>query len=119
MVAVCHDGMAIEVSNLHPEIGTVFVGPVAYHVLEAKDLADGDHTLWGQIDYGAGEILIDPETAPDYRRVLIWHEVLHAILAHAGQKLEEETIQALAYGIVSLIDSNPGNRLLWPGDGNA
>jgi len=100
---------------LDRQIGAIDVGPIRYQVMEAARLTQGDRSLWGEIDYGAATIRVDPEVTRAYRRVLIWHEVLHAVLGHAGQKIDEETIQALAYGIVSLIDANRGNPLLWAG----
>jgi predicted metal-dependent peptidase len=64
--------------------------------------------LDGEIDYRECQILLDVACKPQTMRVVLWHEVIHAILSHAGiSEQSERLVDAIAYGVVQTIRDNP------------
>lgn len=61
-------------------------------------------------------IVLDPILCEPARRKVLWHEIIHVLLRHAGDcdgYDEDETegfIDALAYGITGLLNDNPAIR---------
>jgi hypothetical protein len=70
--------------------------------------ADLPDTSAGVVDYFKHKIQIDEALSNKGMLYTILHECIHAILFHAGRREhDEEIIQALEYGLVQLIQSNP------------
>lgn len=87
---------------------TVQVGGVDYSIDFRKDLRGSDGTkLDGSIDYAPFEILLDSELGIQGNYVTLWHEIVHAILEHAGRDIPDEVIDTMAHGIVQVIRDNP------------
>jgi hypothetical protein len=78
-----------------------------YQIEIREDLRDGPTDLDGWIQWGQLRILIDKDLADDKKQVILWHEILHGILEQAGHAQNEDALDALAYGIVQVVDDNP------------
>lgn len=89
---------------------SVTVGPMQYTVRAIPELrAEDGQRLNGHILYGPCEIRIDAGLDPQVQRVTLWHEVLHAILTHAGHEDDaEKVVEILSYGLVAALRDNPG-----------
>jgi hypothetical protein len=73
-------------------------------------LTDNDKItkLNGHIKYNDCQICVEAEMSPQAKRQTIWHEIVHGILTHAGmEKQDESMIDAIAYGIMDVIQNNP------------
>lgn len=82
------------------------IGAIAYQVATVEELADGQ--LHGDINFGKCRIRIAADGDVQKQHVTLWHEVLHGILYQAGMTdQDEQTIDALAYGIVQVLRDNP------------
>ena len=88
----------------------VRIGGIEYFVLDNQPtLNDGQHLLYGQIDYTCSEIkLSDIARSPDMKGVTLWHEILHGIRNHAGLEIEneEEVVDMFAKGIYQVLQDN-------------
>lgn len=89
------------------EIRAVRVGPVVYQVRYVPHL----HDMAGQPAAGAlyeGQALIEIalELDPQGRRVTLWHELIEIICMQAGFRLTEGQYDALAYGVIGILNSN-------------
>jgi hypothetical protein len=93
---------------------TVKIGPHRYKVEEIERLVSGDGTqpLYGEINYSRGVIRIEKGLAGSYKRQTVWHEALHGILEGAGirEDHDERMIDAIATGIVQVLQDNPWLR---------
>ena len=92
----------------------VKIGPIDYAYELVTDLHDkesGDskwQPLFGQIEYGTGEMRISDTLPPGQRRVTTLHEVIHGVLVNAGiDDHNEVLISALAHGLVQVLRDNP------------
>jgi Zn-dependent peptidase ImmA (M78 family) len=77
---------------------------------ERELIHDGDPHV-GHISYDKSNIRISRELDEYGRRVTLWHELLHAIIAQAGREndsVSEQDIEALAHGIVEVLERNKG-----------
>lgn len=103
-----------------PLVATVKVGPIVYRVKLVDDLRDGEHQFDGWIDYAAAKIEIVKGLNHEFERVVLLHEVMHAVLKQAGQaSSDEKLVTALGYALVDLIQQNPELvRYLMQGAGN-
>lgn len=92
---------------------TVKIGTTSYQVKRVKDLhdiKDGSvkRGLLGCVDYTKREIEIDAALSPPAAIDTVWHEVVHAILYHAGHTEQNENqVLALGYGIIDFLRNNP------------
>jgi hypothetical protein len=85
----------------------VRIGGIFYDVLDIEGLAEGTQRLDGHIQYGPNSISLNANLGSGTRAVVLWHEILHAILTHAGQRqLNESVMDALAYGIAQVVADN-------------
>ena len=88
------------------------IGPIHYVVKEVEGLRDGDEKLDGNIKYGEGVIYVEASLTGSPRRQVLWHEILHALVVHTGRrKHDDELIDALAYGIMQVLQDNPFLRV--------
>jgi hypothetical protein len=86
------------------------IGPIVYELVDVAGLHDQEDRckLDGHIRYGPCIIELEKNLSPQARCQVLWHEVLHAILAHAGyQKHDDCLLDALAYGIMAVLQDNP------------
>lgn len=90
----------------------VRIGGVDYEVNEVDGLHDGGVYLNGHVVFDDCKILINSDMAPFMKWVAIWHEILHALLYHAGIDDEEieGAIRALGYGVTQVLRDNPELR---------
>lgn len=93
---------------------SVRIGPMLYSIVATEDLhgvgSDGvKFGLFGQIDEKRQQISLHADNGPDINRCTLLHEAMHGILYVAGIQSDhdERTIDALAYGVVSLLRQNP------------
>lgn len=93
-------------------IDTVKIGGICYQVEEVKGLKNETNELNGEIDYNECKIRLSAGQLPQFRRVAIWHEVLHGIAFQAGLGLEEHQIIAISYGVAQVIADNPALTML-------
>lgn len=85
------------------------IGGVDYTVEQVDGLRDGNESLNGWIQYNECKILVDAGLSPQRQRIVIWHEVVHGLLEHAGieEDRSEHMVVALGYGIVQALRDNP------------
>ena len=90
---------------------TVRIGGETYQVQPVADLHDHEGGLNGKVRVNDRLIEIEEEMHPAQQRVTLWHEVVHALLVHAGQHAQvEEVVGVLGYGIVQVLRDNPWLR---------
>lgn len=86
----------------------VKVGPISYKLKVVDEIGDGDQQYDGWIDYANARIEIAKGLDPQFERAVVLHEVMHAVLKHAGQDSKNEAlITALSYSLLDLIRNNP------------
>lgn len=86
------------------------IGLYEYTVSEAAGLRNGDKGVWGLISHQYHTIQIEADTPLRHKQYLLWHEMLHSMLAQAGLHgidLEEPIVIALGHAIVGTLRSNP------------
>lgn len=84
------------------------IGGTTYPVTYRADLNDNHKTLYGWIRFNASEILIEEELGPQARYAVLWHEIVHGILNHAGiDDNDEKWVSAMGYGIIQVLRDNP------------
>ena len=69
--------------------------------------------LCGQSDHGQGRITVSPDLDSHLTRDTLLHEVMHSILrmqGHVYTKHEEQYVNSLATGLISVLDDNPKLR---------
>lgn len=107
-------------------IPSVKIGPFRYPVSFVDDLHSFDGSmkieLWGHIK--ANEIKIELLPSLDAQRQLqvLWHEILHGILANAGYDVhDEKQIDAISTGIIQVLRDNPllADETLYGSEGRA
>ena len=86
---------------------TVKIGPQIFDITVTEDLRDGDLKLDGLISYHKSSIVLDADLNEFAEIQVLWHEIVHGILNNAGIKdVKEETIDALATGILGVLQDN-------------
>ncbi len=85
------------------------IGAITYQIVEVPGLHNETGDKYdGHILYSKDEIRLEADLADQTKRQTLWHEVIHAILIHAGhQKHDESQVDALAYGIMNVLQDNP------------
>ena len=92
-------------------IETVHVGPTTFVVKRIDDFHDSDGDLFGRIRYAPCVIEIGDTLCGQSQFQTIWHEVIHAILVQSGREEHDEGIvSAISYGIIDVLQRNPGLR---------
>lgn len=91
---------------------SVYIGPMNYVIEECDSLtskrSDGTLSeLYGRYRMGEALISLDKNLSDEYKPVVLMHELIHALLTHAGKEEQnEETIDLLAFGIIDLLQRN-------------
>jgi hypothetical protein len=93
------------------KINKIKIGAMVFDVIRKDDLkhpAD-NRRLDGHILYSESKIYLDSNLSYQAEMQTIWHEVLHGILTQAGgcKEEDEHLIEALAYGVMMVLDANP------------
>jgi hypothetical protein len=82
------------------------IGGIRYAVIADNRLIDSLRS--GEMRHMRAEIAVLPDATPELLPQTLWHEVLHAVLLHAGERQHDETVlDVLAYGIVQVLRDNP------------
>lgn len=91
-----------------PDPTILRIGALDFAVCSVRHPEDYEHPYNAKIDHSTCTIEVDVELGDQVRRVTIWHEVLHTILAQAGiLDHDESQLRALSYGIVAALRDNP------------
>lgn len=63
----------------------------------------------GNTDFANCEIQLEAKLSNEYKKVVLWHEIFHALLANAGSEetYNEKIVDLFAYGTVGLLQDNP------------
>jgi hypothetical protein len=86
----------------------IIVGPYTYTMERVARLCNADHRrLLGEQDAGAFVIRLDEGLAPQRERVVILHELLHAIEDERTMDFSEEQVNQLAHALANLLLDNP------------
>lgn len=97
-------------------IKQVKIGSVPYRIEQAHPLTNKDNNtvLWGEVLQGQQKIRIDSEIGPEIQRVVLLHEIIHALLIHTGfSDHEEELPERLGYALDAFLQDNPEFILLY------
>ena len=87
---------------------SVIIGPMRYTIVRVSNMHQERHDLDGVIHYNTETIDIDSGLSNRIAVQTLWHEILHAILQHAGRrKHSEKWIDSTAYGLMQVIAENP------------
>lgn len=89
---------------------TIRIGLYEYAVSEVPELRNGEKGVWGLISHQRHTIEIEGDTPLRHKQYLLWHEMLHSMLAQAGLHgidLEEPIVIALGHAIVGMLRNNP------------
>lgn len=74
------------------------------------DLIDDDSTIFGKIDRLKNQILIRQGMSHEKRRIVLLHEIYHAVFQKLGfddQMQDEQLINVIASSIIQLLRENP------------
>ena len=78
------------------------VGPCVYEVVRAPI------TEHGLCDYKKQRITLQADMHPTVERLVIWHELIHAMLFQLGyNEHDERLVDGLAHYVVSVLVDNP------------
>lgn len=84
----------------------VTVGPMVYTVTE--DTSRATDGVYGSILYADSRISLQPGLAQPFQEIILWHEMIHAVLSQSGLRdQDEQVIHAIAYGVVEILRDNP------------
>jgi hypothetical protein len=88
---------------------SIKIGPMTYQIEVVDELRDKEgRKADGIIMYKALKILIESEATVQSARQILWHEILHGILAQGGVSLKDEEVvcEVLSHGIMSVLQDN-------------
>lgn len=94
-------------------IPNVKIGAVNYEVKEVDDLhtignKGKKHAMHGLITWTNATIELKTGQAHDVTVSVLWHEIVHGILVHAGHNAhDEQLVCALGYGLMQVVRDNP------------
>lgn len=93
-------------------LNAIQIGPINYRLSFVDDrIQDSDQVLLGRVDLSRSKIEVTKDVSPDLMRVVLWHEIFHAIFSDRGLsfgEMEENIVDAMAYSIVQVLRQNPG-----------
>ena len=86
----------------------VKIGPLRFAIKVIEDLKDEDGTsLDGHIVFNECEVRVRDGMCPQRLRQVMWHEVIHAILAMAGVGHDESLTEIVSNGVMAALIDNP------------
>lgn len=93
---------AVSVKRTQPKpITSLKIGPCTYAVVWSAI------TEYGLCDYKRQTITLQPDLHPTAERLVLWHEIIHAILYQLGYSdHDEKLVDGLAHSIVSVLSEN-------------
>lgn len=98
-------------------VDKILIGPMAFEVREIERLMVGNEKVMGELEHDVGVLFIEANCLPVVKRITLWHEVLHAMLAQAGySEHDEQLVEMLSYRIVEVLQRNPVLREMGDGD---
>jgi len=93
---------------------SIIIGPLVYTVKadeasHAREVWKSSKDGWGAINYGPGEIVLDPDQTTQHRRAALLHEVLHGCWHTTDPQIEgeEAAIRVLALPLLDVLRRNP------------
>lgn len=90
---------------------TVKVGAFEFKVMivpdDDPDFIHMEKSTDGVISHNGCYIKIVKGRDPQRMWHILWHEILHALDEHGQSKLDEDTVERLAYGICMVLKDNP------------
>lgn len=93
---------------------TITIGPLIYTVKadeasHAREVWKSSKDSWGAINYGPGEIILDPEQSTQHRRAALLHEILHGCwhITDPQVDYEEAAIRILTLPLLDTLRRNP------------
>ena len=90
-------------------ISKVKVGAIAYAVIQDGTLDDVG--LHGRTSFAKAQISIASGMNDAYSQHVLWHELVHVIMTHAGipnEQQSESLIDTIAFGVLQVLVDNPG-----------
>lgn len=85
----------------------VKIGPIRFKIQYIKNLRDERGSLDGWIRHHTSTISIDKSLNEQRARLVLWHEIIHAILTHGGYSdHDERMIDVLAGGVMNVLNEN-------------
>ena len=92
----------VSIKRTQPEpITSLKIGPCTYAVVRSAI------TEYGLCDYKRQTITLQPDLHPTVERLVLWHEIIHAILYQLGYNdHDEKLVDGLAHSIVSVLTEN-------------
>lgn len=93
---------------------TVTIGPIDYTITDdtvthAMRVVSSSCDPWGEIDYGAGLIVLRPGQSPAHQRLVLVHEILHGCyhVTTRDHEDDEAAVLALAGPLLDVLRRNP------------
>ena len=81
-----------------------------YGIEQVAGLSNGINRLLGEIQHTTLRIRLDIEQEPQRAAVTLWHEMIHAVIEHAGLDLgsdvEERVADTVAFGVYQILEDN-------------
>jgi Zn-dependent peptidase ImmA (M78 family) len=84
-------------------------GHLKYKIIYQDEMnADDGSPLGGQHRLHEGKIfIIDKDNTREYVRIVLLHEILHAIEYTSGLDMEEKEIRGMSFGFIQALRQNP------------
>lgn len=93
---------------------SIQVGPYRFTIIEDeatynRKVVEDDANTWGTIEYGRLRIILNPNQAPDHKRVTLLHELLHGVedISDQAHDNTEKVIRQLAAPLLDVLRRNP------------
>lgn len=74
---------------------------------KAELFMDSGDSLLGQSKHTEAELQIRNDMPPDRERLILWHEIFHAVENEAGFSFSEEQVRGMAAGLFAVLRDNP------------
>lgn len=88
-------------------IDSVKIGGITYAI--TRDATLPDTGFAGQIRHHRCQIVIADNLHPVAAQQVLWHEIVHGIMQHAGiAEQPESLVEAISYGVTQVLRDNPG-----------
>jgi len=69
--------------------------------------ADSGDTLLGQSKHTDAELQVRSDMPHDRERLILWHEIFHAVENEAGFEFTEGQVRTMAAGLFAVLRDNP------------
>jgi hypothetical protein len=87
---------------------TIKIGALTYTITECEEpRGSDDEKILGDISYSSERIRIEKNIPSRVKQVVLWHEIIHGILEHAGREQDEQLVQVIGYGVSQALADNP------------